>query len=300
MVGLVARLRFSARARELEEAMQKVSRGQLGVETREEGELVSLQRAFNEMSRSVSARAADLDQKSNQLIQSEKLSALGELSAALAHEVKNPMVGIVGFSQLGLEATSLEEAKEYFALIESDAQRANGILQNLLEFARPQKLELEVLDPNAVVQGAVRLVANQLHLSKVKLTTRYAERLPMIRGNNNQLRQVLLNLMMNAAQALEEAPDKLILVGTSAAQGKVIIEVRDNGPGMPEDTRQKLFQPFFSTKPLGKGTGLGLSVSASIIAHHEGELSVESSPGRGAAFFISLPATGDLPSAATP
>jgi two-component system NtrC family sensor kinase len=199
-------------------------------------------------------------------------------------------VGIVGFAQLGRDVQSLDEAKEYFELIESDAGRANGILQNLLEFARPQKVEQEQLELNAVVQASVRLVAHQLQLLGVKLSTQLAPELPMIEGDSNMLRQVLINLMMNAAQAMELSPTRELHVATAATAQGVKIDVRDTGPGMSPEVCQRIFQPFFSTKPKGKGTGLGLSVSSSIIAQHRGALSVASEVGKGATFTIALPA----------
>lgn len=292
LVSIYFSRRLAAPLRKLEETMQRISRGEFGVKVpvTSRNEIGSLASAFNRMSHELSEREHALMEKNAQLIQSEKLSALGELSAGLAHEVKNPMVGIVGFSQLGLEATSMDEAREYFELIEADAQRANGILQNLLEFARPQHVDLQRLEANHVVSGSLRLVSHQLQIKGVALHTDLAETLPEVMGDSNQLRQVLLNLMMNAAQAMENAPVKQLFVSTFQEPGWVVIEVRDTGPGMTEEVRRKLFRPFFSTKPKGKGTGLGLSVSSSIIAHHKGEIRVESSPGQGAAFTIRLPA----------
>jgi signal transduction histidine kinase len=283
--------RLSAPLRKLEETMEVVSRGDLGAEVpvTSNNEIGRLAEAFNRMTRELSVREALLMERNAQLVQSEKLSALGELSAGLAHEVKNPMVGIVGFAQLGLTTANLEEAWEYFGLIEGDAKRANDILQNLLEFARPMKVEMAPLEANAVVQGAVRLVAHQLQIARVRLETQYAELLPMIRGNDNQLRQVLVNLMMNAAHAMEDTDSKRLFVKTSLSpDGGVLIEVRDTGHGISPEVQARLFQPFFTTKERGKGTGLGLSVSRSIINEHRGEIRVESSPGHGATFLILL------------
>jgi signal transduction histidine kinase len=283
----------------LEQSMKRISRGELGaeVETHAANEIGSLADSFNNMSRELARRSEELDLKNQQLVQSEKMSAIGELSAGLAHEVKNPMVGIVGFAQLGQESTSLEEAREYFKLIDSDAQRANGILQNLLEFARPPDVEEEVLEFNQVVAGAVRLTAHQLQLNGVRVHVEYADGLPKVKGNGNQLRQVLLNLMMNASQAMEGQKDKHLYVQTKGGDAGAQVTVRDVGPGIEPAAQARIFEPFFTTKPRGKGTGLGLSVSRSIIEAHRGEIRVESELGKGATFFIRLPSAAQLPEA---
>jgi signal transduction histidine kinase len=287
--------------RDLESTIQRVSRGELGaeVDVSTANEIGSLAESFNQMSRELSRRADELDVKNAQLVQSEKMSAIGELSAGLAHEVKNPMVGIVGFAQLGQESTSLEEAREYFKLIDNDAQRANGILQNLLEFARPPDVEQEMLDFNQVVEAAVKLTAHQLQLNGVKVQTTFAPEVPRVKGNGNQLRQVLLNLMMNASQAMEGQPVKRLFVETKGGDAGAQVSVRDVGPGISPEAQARLFEPFFTTKPRGKGTGLGLSVSRSIIEAHRGEIRVESELGKGATFYIRLPAA-DVPISAAP
>lgn len=294
LIALYFSRRVARPLAELEATMQRIARGELGVEVdvRSTNEIGSLAQSFNQMSRELQHRAEELDRKNAQLVQSEKLSAIGELSAGLAHEVKNPMVGIVGFAQLGQESTSLEECREYFRLIDGDAQRANGILQNLLEFARPPDVVLETLDFNQVVQGAVKLTTHQLQLNGVKVHLQLGDGLPPIKGNGNQLRQVLLNLMMNASQAMESSPDgqKHLYVETKGGDAGVQATLRDTGPGISDEVKRRLFEPFFTTKARGKGTGLGLSVSASIIEAHRGELRVESEPGKGATFFIRLPA----------
>jgi signal transduction histidine kinase len=212
------------------------------------------------------------------------------MSAGLAHEVKNPMVGICGFSELGAHVDTLEEAHEYFALINADAQRANEILQNLLAFARPEQVALSSLDVNETVHGAVQLFAHQVQLGGVKLVTSYADGLPLIMGSANQLRQVLINLAMNGAHAMSGTQEKVLTVSTQLApEGWVQILVKDTGHGMSEETQRKLFRPFFTTKPKGQGTGLGLSVSKTIIQQHRGEISVKSMLGQGTTFTVVLP-----------
>jgi two-component system, NtrC family, sensor kinase len=245
--------------------------------------------ALNEMSRELVRRSDELQRANAQLMQSEKLSAVGELAASIAHEVKNPMVGIVGFAQLGLESTDLKELREYFTLIEQDAYRANEILQNLLEFSRPPEVELTPLSMNEVVTGSLQLCRHQLAMSGVKIDTVLGEALPQVKANSNQLRQVLLNLLLNAGQAMETSATKRITVATARTDHGLDVRIADTGPGMSDDVQSRLFRPFFTTKRRGDGTGLGLSVSRSIVEAHGGTIRVESQPGRGATFIITLP-----------
>lgn len=276
----------------LQKQMAVVSTGEYGVAVAVDGpaEIRAVGQAFNNMSQELVRRADEIQRTHSQLVQSEKLSAVGELAASVAHEVKNPMVGIVGFSQLGLESKDLAELHEYFKLIEQDAFRANKILQSLLEFSRPPELELELLGVNEVVNGSLQLCRHQLQMQGVKVEAALAEELPPIKGNSNQLRQVLLNLMLNAGQAMENSPTKQLKVTTTAGEnGSVEIRVADSGPGIPKDVRGQLFKPFFTTKRRGQGTGLGLSVSRSIIEGHRGNIRLDSEPGKGATFVIRIP-----------
>ncbi|MDP1922044.1 MAG: ATP-binding protein [Myxococcales bacterium] len=282
---------LTAPLRRLSDTMVVISKGEYGVTVPIEGapEIRSVGTALNEMSRELIRRSDDLQRAHNNLVQSEKLSAVGELAASVAHEVKNPMVGILGFAQLGKESDSMAEAKEYFGLIESDTLRANKILQTLLEFARPPEMEMEPLGVNEVVQGALQLCQHQLQMQGVKVATALGDKLGGILGNNNQLRQVLLNLMMNAGQAMAESPTKRVTVATVADGDFAKVLVADTGPGMTAEVMQHLFKPFFTTKRRGLGTGLGLSVSRSIIEAHKGTLTAESAAGQGATFIVRLP-----------
>lgn len=287
--------RITRPLRDLQRTMAVISRGEFGVEVPVEGptEIRSVGMALNEMSRELVRRSDELQRTNAQLIQSEKLSAVGELAASVAHEVKNPMVGIVGFAQLGQESTDPAEVREYFTLIEADAFRANKILQNLLEFSRLPEAEREQLGVNDVVNGALQLCRHQLMMAGVKMVVQLADALPAIRANSNQLRQVLLNLMLNASQAMEESPTKTLQVSTcktvEGAGDFIEIRIADSGPGIADDVKAQLFKPFFTTKRRGQGTGLGLSVSRSIIEEHRGSIRVESALGQGATFIIRLP-----------
>jgi signal transduction histidine kinase len=284
--------RLAAPLSKLEETMAVISEGHFGteVEVTSRDEIGTLAAAFNRMSRELSEREAKLLETNAQLAQSEKLSALGELSAGIVHEVRNPMAAIAGFAELCTEATTLEEAREYGGFIRGDAKRATEILQNLLDFARPEAVTFEPLDAAEVARGALRLVTHQLRTMDVLVETRFPAPLELI-GNSNQLRQVLINLMMNAGHAMEGCAERNLTVSTSvAADGAVQISIRDSGVGMTKEVKDKLFRPFFTTKAKGKGTGLGLSVSRKIVAAHSGELLVESEPGKGTTFIVSIPA----------
>lgn len=290
VLAIILSRALTAPLKRLSDTMVVISKGEYGTTVPIEGapEIRSVGTALNEMSRELIRRSDDLQRAHNNLVQSEKLSAIGELAASVAHEVKNPMVGILGFAQLGKEADSMSEAKEYFGLIESDTLRANKILQTLLEFARPPEMEMEPLEVNEVVQGALQLCQHQLQMQGVKVATSLGDGLGGILGNNNQLRQVLLNLMMNAGQAMAESATKRVTVSTVVDGDFAKVLVADTGPGIPPEVMQNLFKPFFTTKRRGLGTGLGLSVSRSIIEAHKGTLTAESAPG-GATFIVRLP-----------
>jgi len=291
VLAIILSRALTAPLRRLSDTMVVISKGEYGVTVPIEGapEIRSVGIALNEMSRELIRRSDDLQRAHNNLVQSEKLSAIGELAASVAHEVKNPMVGILGFAQLGKESDSMTEAKEYFGLIESDTLRANKILQTLLEFARPPEMEMEPLGVNEVVQGALQLCQHQLQMQGVKVETSLGDGLGGILGNNNQLRQVLLNLMMNAGQAMAESSTKRVTVSTVADGDFAKVLVADTGPGMTAEVMQSLFKPFFTTKRRGLGTGLGLSVSRSIIEAHKGTLTAQSTQGQGATFIVRLP-----------
>jgi len=146
------------------------------------------------------------------------------------------------------------------------------------------------IDLNAVAEDSAAIVDHQLGINQVKLIKKLAPNLPRITGNANQLQQVLLNLMINAQQAMKGSPGKVMLSTQVLNAGQIELRVTDTGPGIPKDIQAKIFEPFFTTKPAGEGTGLGLSVSYGIIKEHRGEIRVESAPGKGTAFIISLPA----------
>jgi signal transduction histidine kinase len=243
------------------------------------------------MASELDSREKALMEAQAQLMQSEKMAAFGQLGAGIAHEVKNPLTGILGCAQLAmLEAEEESRMQANLEIIEKEAGRCKAIIENLLRFARQEKTLLEPTDVNRVVQDAAAIVNHQLEMNQVKLEYELQHGLPPVKANGNQLQQVLMNLMINAQQAMDGTPGEVTVTTTKAGEDEIEIAVRDDGPGMTEEVRRKIFEPFFTTKEAGKGTGLGLSVSFGIIRDHEGRIDVRSEPGAGAEFVIRLPA----------
>ncbi len=290
--------RLTAPLRSLEEATRAVAAGDFAVSVpvASRNEIGRLADAFRRMASELSIRETSLAEAHAQLAQSEKLAVLGEISAAVVHEVRNPVTGILGYAQLGLEQQTIEGAREHLRLVEQSSWRASEILNALLQFARYERAAFERLDPNQLVADSLRLLRHQLQLKKIRVETSGPPHLPAIHGSANHLQQVLVNLVMNAAQAMDGAETRTLTVATSVEGDFVLVSVRDTGSGMSPEVREKLFTPFFTTKPRGQGTGLGLSVSQRIVRRHRGDIRVESVPGRGSTFQVRIPiARGDPP-----
>ena len=237
------------------------------------------------------------DQKEleTQLIQSEKLAAVGTLVSGVAHELNNPLTSIAGLSEFLLEQSRTTEAeREHLRVINDQAERASRIVRNLLTFARKGPSEGAPVDLADVVQRTVLLMGYEMRQSGVTVETAIAPDVPPVHGNRDQLQQVVLNLLINARQALAGLADgapRRIAIALDREGDRVVLRVRDSGPGMPPEVAGQIFDPFFTTKPPGEGTGLGLFLSFGIAESHGGALAVESSPGQGAVFILSLPAT---------
>jgi two-component system, NtrC family, sensor kinase len=224
-----------------------------------------------------------------QLRQSEKLAALGELVAGVAHELNNPLAGISAFAQLLLEEELNADQRESARLIKREADRAVGVIRDLLLFSRKAGPTVGPVDLNGLVQLTVRLRAYSLRSSGVEVETHLDPSLPELSGDDQKLQQVILNLIVNAEYAMRRTPTKRLVIRTSREGDTVVTEVSDTGTGMSEETLQRVFEPFFTTKPAGDGTGLGLSVSYGIVEAHGGIITVDSAPGRGTTFRIVLP-----------
>lgn len=226
-----------------------------------------------------------------QLIQSEKMSAIGQLIAGVAHDLNNPLASVVGFSDFLSEGVEIPPAlAEPLQVIRQEAERAATIVKNLLSFARRQAEEREVQAVRPVIDSVLALLRNQLMSLKVEATLEIDDDVPDIEMNSNQIKQVFVNLLNNAAQAVASTGryGRIRISGERWLDG-VAVTVADDGPGMPPDIASRVFEPFFSTKPEGEGTGLGLSICQGIVKEHGGRITVDTAPGEGAAFIVQLP-----------
>jgi two-component system NtrC family sensor kinase len=223
-----------------------------------------------------------------QLIQSEKLAAIGQLTAGIVHDVKNPLAVIKGVAELMLSEESLPEYTQELSLIRESAQKANNIVSDLMKFARQSQPEMGIYDMRDTVEAALRLTAFPIRKAHVQAVKDIPEHAVVMNYDYQQIEQVLVNLINNAVQAMPNGGSLRVSLGQ--ADGVTAISVQDTGIGIPSENLSRIFDPFFTTKPEGEGTGLGLSVSYGIISNHSGRIEVESVPGEGTTFTLLLPA----------
>ncbi len=230
----------------------------------------------------------ELEQAHAQLIKTEKFASLGQLAAGVAHEINNPLGTITIYSHLLLKSLENEDPrKEDLELIISEASRAKDIVQGLLSFARETKLRESEMYINDLLEDVLALITNQPMFYNIKIEKSFYPDIPAIIADETKLKQVFLNIILNAAQAME-GKGKLT-ISTTADKKQIKIRIQDTGPGIPPENMDKLFSPFFTTKE--KGTGLGLAISYGIIEHHKGKIDVYSELEKGSTFTIILPIT---------
>jgi len=225
-----------------------------------------------------------------QLMISDRLASIGELVSGVAHELNNPMTGIIGFSELLLGKDISDDVRKDLEIINTEAIRTSDIVQGLLTFSRKQQTEKQSVDIHNVVKAVLNLRAYEQKLNNIEVNTHFPADIPKIIANGSQLQQVFLNLVVNAEQAMLEAHNQGILTITSEKMGNIVrISFTDDGPGISQEYLEHLFDPFFTTKEEGKGTGLGLSISYGIIADHGGLINAENNDSGGATFTVQLP-----------
>ena len=228
----------------------------------------------------------------HQLLQAEKLAALGQTISGVAHELNNPLATILTWAERLSQRPVDDQTKRGLEIILSESERSAKIVRNLLTFARKRHTTRAMVDVNQIVRDTLALRSYDQRLSNINIIEALPAGLPLVFAHPHQFQQVLLNLIINAEQAMIAANGRgtMILRSWHDMEGDaVILEVNDDGPGVPEDVQPRIFDPFFTTKEVGKGTGLGLTVAYAIIQEHGGRISVKSEPGAGASFFVSLP-----------
>jgi two-component system NtrC family sensor kinase len=241
----------------------------------------------------ISVRDVTMEKKlEQQIIQSERLAAMGQMIGGFAHELNNPLTSILGMSELLQEGETSEARRKQITVLHQQARRAAEIVQNLQYFARPPAPGRSQVNLNELVQRTVQMQAYPLRKSNITVDFLPEPTIPAIIADPNQLMQVFLNLLLNAEQAIRESREKgtiRVRMGRSADPNSVWIVFQDDGPGIAPENLTHIFDPFFTTRRPGRGTGLGLSICKTVLREHRGNIEAASGPGGGAVFTITLP-----------
>lgn len=248
--------------------------------------------------RDVSDRKRSEDQSRDlhhQLVQAEKLAALGQTISGVAHELNNPLATILSWAERLAESPADDKSRRGLDVILKESERAARIVRNLLTFARKRQSTRMLVDINDIVRETLALRAYEQRVSNISVTQTLGAGVPQVFADGHQVKQILLNLVINAEQAMIGARGRgqlTVRTWHDADRESVVLEVNDDGPGIADDLQARIFDPFFTTKEVGKGTGLGLSVAYAIVQEHGGRLWLSSEPGAGASFFVELPLAG--------
>jgi len=250
------------------------------------------------MHKNIKTAYQDLKEVQEQIVWTEKLASLGKLAATIAHEINNPLAGVLNYIRLIIKQLSrnnfshekLEDIFRYLKIMESETARCGDIVKDLLAFARRTKITMESNRIEDIINKTLNLISHELEIKELQLKTNIAPNLPKVKCDFKQIQQVFLNLMYNASEAMPNG-GTLSITATKAngAQALLEIAISDTGCGISEKDMEHIFEPFFTTKEEGKGVGLGLSVVYGIISRHNGTIAVESEPGKGSTFKVRLP-----------
>ena len=273
----------------IQKATKKIAQGNFSYIPVKSHSFALIVEAFNRMIK-------ELELRQEQLLQERKLAAVGTLTSGIAHELNNPLNNIsltVESLIEELDELNKEESIEMLHEVLGEVERASSVVKNLLEFSRRKKSQaFELIDLADIIDATIRLVQNQLTLSNIRLKKHIPENIPKINGNSDSLKQVFVNLFLNAIQAMPEG-GSLTVVVSQDARGFVSVQVADTGVGIPQDVMDRIFDPFYTTKPVGIGTGLGLSIVYGIVKKHGGHIEVQSEQGKGTTFTVFLPAVDE-------
>jgi two-component system NtrC family sensor kinase len=291
-------------------ATQEIAKGDLShkVQVTSRDEIGALAGSFNQMTdhlreaneelldwgrtleRKVDERTGELRDIQTHLIQSEKLASIGKLAAGIAHEINNPLGAVLLYSHLVLEDTP--PGQPHHANLEKiirETTRCKDIVTGLLDFARPKEPQRQPTDVHDLLNRCLAFTERQALFQNIRVEKVYAPGLPKIVADSGQLQQVFMNVIFNAAEAMDGTGTLTLRTSFDPARDEVSVAIADTGHGIKEEDKERLFEPFFTTKDVGKGTGLGLAISYGILQKHHGTIEVQSEAGRGATFTIRLP-----------
>ncbi len=273
-------------------AAVQVTNGDYGTEVdlkKSNDEIGLLAESFNEMSRKMASDIEQLKHLNEQLIRTEKLAAMGTLSAGVAHEVNNPLAAISSLIQMLQSKNGLDEnAREKLKLISTQIERITQVTRDMMDFARVRPAAKNHFNINEIIETSLRLASFDKSFQFLRLAKNYAENSPTVFADRDQLQQVFLNLFLNARDAMPDGGD--LRIETFNGSDEIKIEIADSGTGIEDANLKQIFDPFFTTKPAGKGTGLGLAVCYGIITAHGGRIEAATNAANGTTFFITLPA----------
>jgi two-component system NtrC family sensor kinase len=280
--------------RDLRQASRKLADGKL--DTRVEvdpgaaEELAELAESFNSMAGSMAHHEAQLRESARKMSETKKLATLGQLAAGIAHEINNPLGGILMYSHMLLDEIDGDpEVRGNVEKIGREADRCKKIVKGLLDFARQTKPERTESNINLVLDEVVALLEQQTLFHNVEIVKDQGRSIPLVDIDVAQVQEVFMNIVLNAVDAMDGRGTLSLSTRLSSDGRYVEVELADTGPGIPEDQLDKVFEPFFTTKEVGLGTGLGLSIAYGIIERHHGRIWAESSVGKGTSFFVQLP-----------
>ena len=294
-------------------AAREIARGDLShkVEVKSQDEVGALAESFNQMTdhlreanakliewgttleKKVEERTRELRDIQDHMVQSEKLASIGKLAAGIAHEINNPLGGILIYSHLILEDTPAGRPHhENLKKIVKETTRCKDIVKGLLDFARPKEPEMAPVDLPEILEKCLAFTERQTLFQNIRIEKSYTAGLPRVVADGAQLQQVFMNLILNAAEAMSGQGTLTLRAALDPERDELAVEISDTGHGIREEDRARLFEPFFTTKEVGKGTGLGLAISYGIVRKNQGSIEVQSEPGRGATFTVRLPLRG--------
>ncbi len=251
--------------------------------------LENTQQKLTSSNRKLRQSLKSLRQTQEQLLQSEKLASVGRLAAGVAHELNNPLGGILLYTNILLKKLENSGNDDALLKVAKEAERCRHIVQGLLDFSRQTKMQRHPANLNQIIASTLKLVSDQSLFRNIHIKKNLDNNISPVLADKLQMQQVFLNIFLNAAEAMSGHGTILIKTGTVPDKSQVYALIKDSGPGMSKKTLERIFDPFYTTKPVGKGTGLGLAIVYGILQKHGGDIKVESQPGEGCRFTVFLP-----------